>query len=63
MMEFPISYTQDNLRRFKKEQYHINRHEEIIFFFGEFDQYLTEDEMWNLSESIKPRGQQNKTIK
>ena len=47
---------QDNLRRFKKEQYQLGRHEEIILFFGEFEEYLTEDEMWALSESLKPRG-------
>jgi Rap guanine nucleotide exchange factor 1 len=54
---------QDNLRRFKKEQYHLSRHEEILQFFAEFEDYLTEDEMWNLSETIKPRGQTNKGIK
>lgn len=53
----------DNLRRFKKEQYHINRQEEIVLFFGDFQQFLSEDEMWSLSESIKPRGQTNKSLK
>ena len=54
---------QDNLRRFKKEQYHIARNEEIILFFGEFEEYLSEDDMWALSETIKPRGQANKQAK
>jgi len=53
----------DNLRRFKKEQYHIARNEEIILFFGEFEEYLSEDDMWALSETIKPRGQANKQAK
>jgi len=53
----------DNLRRFKKEQYHIGRNEEIILFFGDFEEYLSEDEMWALSETIKPRGQANKGVK
>merc|ERR1719341_868444 len=46
----------DNLRRFKKEQYQLTRNEDIIGFFSEFDNYITEDEMWALSESLKPRG-------
>ena len=54
---------QDNLQRFKKEQYNINRNEDLILFFGDFEEYLTEDEMWNLSETIKPRGSGNKTNK
>ena len=54
---------QDNLRRFKKEHYNINRQEEIVLFFGDFQQFLSEDEMWSLSESIKPRGQTNKSLK
>ena len=49
-----------NLQRFKKEQYNINRNEDLILFFGDFEEYLTEDEMWNLSETIKPRGSGNK---
>jgi len=53
----------DNLRRFQREQYQIPRHEEIIVYFREFDEYLSEDDMWNLSESIKPRGQTNKGVK
>ena len=53
-------FLQDNLQRFKKEQYNINRNEDLILFFGDFEEYLTEDEMWNLSETIKPRGSGNK---
>ena len=54
---------QDNLRRFKKVQYNIQRNEDILTFFGEFDDYLSEDDLWNLSENIKPRGQSSKNIK
>ena len=41
-------FPQDNLRRFKKEQYQLTRNEDIIGFFSEFDNYITEDEMWAL---------------
>ena len=50
-------FFQDNLRRFKKVHYQITRHEDIIQFFANFEDFLTEDEMWNISETIKPRGQ------
>jgi Rap guanine nucleotide exchange factor 1 len=46
----------DNLRRFKKEQYQLARHEEMILFFADFEDYITEDEMWAVSEQLKPRG-------
>ena len=36
------------MRRFKKEQYQLARNEDIIGFFSEFDNYITEDEMWAL---------------
>lgn len=52
----------DNLRRFKKETYHFERREDIIQFFGEFEHYWSEDQMWAISESIKPRGQKQ-TVK
>ena len=54
---------QDNLQRFKKEQYNITRNEDLILFFGDFEEFLTEDEMWNLSETIKPRGAGSKSNK
>ena len=54
------SNLQDNMKRFKKETYQISRQEDIVQFFSEFEDYLTEDEMWNLSEAIKPRAQGNK---
>ena len=55
------NFLQDNLQRFKKEQYNISRNEDLILFFGDFEEFLTEDEMWNLSETIKPRGSGNKS--
>ena len=51
------------MRRFKKVQYHIARQEDILQFFGDFDDFLTEDEMWSISESIKPRGGQTNKVK
>ena len=52
---------QDNLSRFKKDlQYQVDRKEDILIFFGEFSDYLSEDEMWTLSETIKPRGSSKK---
>ena len=54
-------FLQDNLQRFKKEQYNITRNEDLVLFFGDFEEYLTEDEMWTLSETIKPRGSGNKS--
>jgi len=46
----------DNLMRFKKKTYPFERKEEIIKFFGDFVDYWSEDQMWTVSETIKPRG-------
>ena len=51
---FKLVSDQDNLRRFKKEQYQLTRNEDIIGFFSEFDKYITEDEMWALRSLFKP---------
>ena len=51
---------QDNLRRFKKETYPFKRKDEVVNFFANFEDYWTEDEMWAVSEKIKPRGQKYK---
>ena len=51
---FILVSDQDNLRRFKKEQYQLTRNEDIIGFFSEFDKYITEDEMWALRSLFKP---------
>uniref|UniRef100_T1J7M1 CRK SH3-binding GNRP n=1 Tax=Strigamia maritima TaxID=126957 RepID=T1J7M1_STRMM len=50
----------DNMRRFKKCNYHFKRSEKIIAFFNNFDDYLCEESMWQISESIKPRGGKKK---
>ena len=50
---------QDNLMRFKKKTYPFERKEEIIHYFSDFDDYWTEDKMWSVSESLKPRGRRN----
>lgn len=50
----------DNMRRFKKCNYSFKRHDKIIAFFNNFDDYLCEEAMWQISESIKPRGGKKK---
>jgi len=45
----------DNLRRFKKETYPFKRKDEIVNFFDEFRDFWTEDQMWSVSERLKPR--------
>ena len=47
----------DNLRRFKKETYPFKRKDEIVNFFDEFRDFWSEDQMWAVSERLKPRGQ------
>ncbi|XP_049821190.1 guanine nucleotide-releasing factor 2 isoform X3 [Aethina tumida] len=47
----------ENMKRFKKEKtYAFKKNEKIIQFFGNFDDLIGEDAMWQLSETIKPRG-------
>ncbi|XP_046735450.1 guanine nucleotide-releasing factor 2 isoform X2 [Diprion similis] len=46
----------ENMKRFKKGMYTFKKHERIIAFFNNFDDFLCEDSMWQISESIKPRG-------
>ena len=45
------------MRRFKKETYNFVRRDDIIHFFANFEDFWTEDTMWDVSERIKPRGQ------
>ncbi|XP_055618388.1 guanine nucleotide-releasing factor 2 isoform X9 [Toxorhynchites rutilus septentrionalis] len=46
-----------NMKRFKKgRSYQFKKNEKIIGFFDNFENYLDEDAMWQISESIKPRG-------
>ncbi|XP_022672783.1 rap guanine nucleotide exchange factor 1-like isoform X2 [Varroa destructor] len=44
------------MRKFKKKPYNIRRNDEIIDFFNNFEDYLSEEAMWQISETIKPRG-------
>ncbi|XP_051154392.1 guanine nucleotide-releasing factor 2 isoform X5 [Leptopilina boulardi] len=46
----------ENMKRFKKCTYHFKKNERIIAFFNNFSDFLCEDAMWQISESIKPRG-------
>ncbi|XP_064118635.1 rap guanine nucleotide exchange factor 1-like isoform X3 [Macrobrachium nipponense] len=50
----------DNMKRFKKCQYPFKKNEKIIAFFNNFDDYLNEEALWHISESIKPRGGKKK---
>ncbi|CAL1273652.1 unnamed protein product [Larinioides sclopetarius] len=52
----------DNMRRFKNCQYPVKRNEQIISFFNNFDDYLCEEAMWQISETIKPRGGRKKEM-
>ncbi|KAH8034111.1 hypothetical protein HPB51_020128 [Rhipicephalus microplus] len=38
----------------------FKRNEQIIDFFNNFEDYLSEDAMWEISENIKPRAGQKK---
>nr|XP_015838148.1 PREDICTED: guanine nucleotide-releasing factor 2 isoform X5 [Tribolium castaneum] len=46
----------ENMKKFKKGIYTFKKQERIIQFFQNFDDFIGEDAMWQLSESIKPRG-------
>lgn len=46
----------ENMKRFKKGTYSFKKHERINAFFNNFDDFLCEEAMWQISESIKPRG-------
>ena len=46
----------DSVRRFKQQLYDIERDEKILDFFHEYEDHLDEDEMWEKSQQLKPRG-------
>ncbi|KAL4706822.1 hypothetical protein ACJJTC_010056 [Scirpophaga incertulas] len=46
----------ENMKRFHKEQYKFKKSERIQAMFNEFDDVLSEEAMWQVSETIKPRG-------
>ncbi|XP_058977703.1 guanine nucleotide-releasing factor 2 isoform X2 [Musca domestica] len=45
----------ENMKRFKTCSYTYRRNERIIRFFENFENFLGEEEMWQISETIKPR--------
>ncbi|KAL5013075.1 hypothetical protein ScPMuIL_011626 [Solemya velum] len=46
----------DSMRRFKKCHYEMKKNENIVARFGDFSDFLNEDSLWQISETIKPRG-------
>lgn len=46
----------DSMRRFKKCKYEIKKSERILSVFNNFDDCLSEESLWQISEKIKPRG-------
>ncbi|VDN57485.1 unnamed protein product [Dracunculus medinensis] len=50
----------DSIRRFKSWNYSIEKDDKILYFFQDFKNYLSEDDIWELSETIKPRLRRNK---
>ncbi|XP_045502037.1 guanine nucleotide-releasing factor 2 isoform X3 [Colias croceus] len=51
----------ENMKRFHKEQYKIKKNDRIQAMFNEFDDVLSEETMWQISETIKPRGGRART--
>ncbi|KAK4018436.1 hypothetical protein OUZ56_000490 [Daphnia magna] len=49
----------ENMRRFQKCQYQFKRNDRIVAFFNEFNDFVCEESMWQISESIRPRGSNN----
>lgn len=45
----------NNIVQFSRT-YTFKKQEKIISFFQNFDDFIGEDAMWKLSETIKPRG-------
>lgn len=43
------------MKRFRKTPYHIQPADKVLNFFNDFNEYLSEEEMWTISETIKPR--------
>ncbi|XP_077986646.1 rap guanine nucleotide exchange factor 1-like [Glandiceps talaboti] len=50
----------DTMRMFKKIKYDLSPNERVIAFFNDFNDFLHEEAMWQLSEKIKPRGGKQK---
>ncbi|XP_021352661.1 rap guanine nucleotide exchange factor 1-like isoform X1 [Mizuhopecten yessoensis] len=50
----------DSMRRFKKCNYECKRNEKIMSMFNNFEDYLSEESLWQISEKIKPRSVRKK---
>ncbi|CAI9716450.1 rap guanine nucleotide exchange factor 1-like isoform X2 [Octopus vulgaris] len=48
------------MRRFRKCNFDFKKSEKILAVFDGFDDYKCEDELWQISEKIKPRGGKRK---
>jgi len=40
----------DNMRRFKAWPYNLKKNEQILAFLNEFENHLSEDDLWERSE-------------
>ncbi|XP_053200504.1 probable serine/threonine-protein kinase DDB_G0282963 isoform X2 [Panonychus citri] len=45
----------DQMRRFKNSHYPFKKNEQVLTFFNDFDNFLCEEAIWQISETIKPR--------
>jgi len=46
----------DQMRKFRNSHYPFKRNEQILTFFDDFDSFINEESIWQISEAIKPRG-------
>ncbi len=46
----------DTVRRFKECQYELTKNEKILEFFDGYEDHLSEEELWDKSQEIKPRA-------
>ncbi|KAH9488884.1 Rap guanine nucleotide exchange factor 1 [Bulinus truncatus] len=45
----------DSMRRFRTSNYQVKRNEKIMNMLNNFEDYLNEEVLWNISQKIKPR--------
>ncbi|XP_065053256.1 guanine nucleotide-releasing factor 2-like [Rhopilema esculentum] len=45
----------DSVRRLKECQYDFSKNDNIMDFFSGYDEYLSEEELWEKSQELKPR--------
>ncbi|RWS27410.1 rap guanine nucleotide exchange factor 1-like protein [Leptotrombidium deliense] len=46
----------DQMRRFRNSHYPFKKNETLMAYFNNFEDYINEEAIWQISESIKPRG-------